>query len=403
MWVDVVMDLFTRVRCAMVPRRGRTRDPDARPRILVIDELVPDPLFGAGFPRAHEIVRTLVDSGHQVDLYPMTSTPAERARVTSLFDGAVRFHKGQGVRGLRRLLWRDGDAFDVLFVSRPTTMKKFMGIRWRPRDSSARPAVIYDAETVVVLREKIRRALYPPAMSDDAFERELSEELDAVRGADAVTTVGPADADLLRTRLGVPTFVVPHAETVRVGAPGFAERRDLLFVGPLVGDPSESPNVDSVRYFVTEVMPRLDLLIGSDHRLRIAGLVDSAEVRALESDRVVFEGVVEDLEPLYDSCRVFVAPTRFAAGIPLKVIGAMSEGVPSVVTRLLAVQLRADDSTMASADDADGFAQACARLYSDPAAWEVIRDGGLAYVDRFCSPAAFTESLADVLNQVSSR
>ena len=48
---------------------------------------------------------------------------------------------------------------------------------------------------------------------------------------------------------------------------------------------------------------------------------------------------VDDLTPLYDDARVFVAPTRYSAGISLKVIEAAARGVPIVCTPLVARQL----------------------------------------------------------------
>ena len=97
---------------------------------------------------------------------------------------------------------------------------------------------------------------------------------------------------------------------------------DLLFVGKSVGDREVTPNVDSLVWFVEVVMPLLDKLLGPIYRLRIAGLADEALVARLGSSRVVFEGTVDDLAPLYDSSRIFIAPTRYAAGLPLKVVEA---------------------------------------------------------------------------------
>jgi len=61
--------------------------------------------------------------------------------------------------------------------------------------------------------------------------------------------------------------------------------------------------------------------------------------RFRDHPRVTLRGPVTDLTPLYDSHRVFVAPTRFAAGVPYKVHEAASFGLPVVATDLLRRQL----------------------------------------------------------------
>ncbi|HEY5657189.1 MAG TPA: glycosyltransferase family 4 protein, partial [Myxococcota bacterium] len=48
--------------------------------------------------------------------------------------------------------------------------------------------------------------------------------------------------------------------------------------------------------------------------------------------RIEVAGACENLGELYDRARVFAAPTRFGAGISLKVHEAMSRGVPCVVS-----------------------------------------------------------------------
>ena len=58
-----------------------------------------------------------------------------------------------------------------------------------------------------------------------------------------------------------------------------------------------------------------------------------------EHPRITLRGTVADTLPLYASHRVFVAPTRYAAGLPYKVNEAASFGLPVVATELLRGQL----------------------------------------------------------------
>ena len=107
----------------------------------------------------------------------------------------------------------------------------------------------------------------------------------------------------------------------------FEARSGLLFAGSLVDD--AGPNVDSVVWFVRQVLPLLREKLGPDLRLTVAGRHASPRLAALVGPSVVALGLVDDLRPHYDSHRIFVAPTRFGAGIPLKVHHAAAAGLES--------------------------------------------------------------------------
>jgi glycosyltransferase involved in cell wall biosynthesis len=195
--------------------------------------------------------------------------------------------------------------------------------------------------------------------------------------------------------------VLGHALHPRPTANGFEDRRDLLFVGAM--DEDDSPNADSLDFFVREDMPCLDALIGSDWVLRVVGRNGAARVRALAAPRVQLLGRIEDIQSLYASSRVFIAPTRYAAGIPMKVHEAAARGLPSAVTSLLSRQLGwRDGQAVTVGDTPEEFARACQRLYQDAAVWEAVRAGALARVASECTPAAFNATVAAALETAAS-
>jgi glycosyltransferase involved in cell wall biosynthesis len=102
---------------------------------------------------------------------------------------------------------------------------------------------------------------------------------------------------------------------------------------------------------------------------------------------------VADLTPLYDRARLFVAPTRFAAGIPYKIHHAAAHGLPVVCTPLLSRQLGWGDEVRAAED----LAAAVCDLYGDEAAWQRQRDAALARVTADCDPQKFAAALREAL------
>jgi glycosyltransferase involved in cell wall biosynthesis len=369
-------------------------------RILVVDDLLPDPRFGAGYPRAHEIVLALVAAGWAVCFYPMESTDEDLARMRAAFPHGVTFVRGEGPGGLRRLLQSRVGRFDIAIVSRPRPMRGFNGgLRRIPKALAPLPFV-YDAEAIVSTRDARRRELFGNPWTRAEHDQALDREIAITDGADAIFSVSETDADAFRVRVDIPVFTLSHVARLRPGAAPFEARRNLLFVGRLAGDRIDSPNVDSMVWFVEEVMPILDGLIGTDYALEMAGMVESAAIVALARDRVIVHGAVDDLAEFYARSRLFLAPTRFAAGISLKIVEAIGYGIPCVVTPLIADQLALKPDEVLIGGSAQAFAEQCARLYTDPRLWADVRAKALQRAEDEFSEAAFGRKLISVLDEI---
>ena len=118
--------------------------------------------------------------------------------------------------------------------------------------------------------------------------------------------------------------------------------------------------------------------------------------------RITPRGPVADLTPLYNAHRVFVAPTRYAAGAPYKVLEAAARGVPIVATEILRAELNwtaGQEILAADRDDSVGFANHIMALYRDEALWRTIRDGTLHRLRQENGREEFTRALKAALTQ----
>jgi GT2 family glycosyltransferase/glycosyltransferase involved in cell wall biosynthesis len=127
----------------------------------------------------------------------------------------------------------------------------------------------------------------------------------------------------------------------------------MLFLGSF----RHVPNLVALNWFAREVLPLIAARI-PQARLLVAGseppprhtLVDPAGA-------VELLGFVEDIQPLFASCSVFVCPIRSGSGIRVKLLEAFASGIPVVSTAIGAEGLaRVDGEFCALADDAPGFA-----------------------------------------------
>jgi len=214
---------------------------------------------------------------------------------------------------------------------------------------------------------------------------------------DAVLTVSAHEAERLRAEVKVPVHVLGHALHTPLTTTGFEGRSGFLFVGAMEAD--DSPNTDSILWFLREVWPLLQVALGPDAQLDLVGPCDSSSVPALAGPGVKVWGRVESLTTFYERARVFIAPTRFAAGIPHKAHEAAAAGVPMVVSELIARQLGWGDACLARAGNAKTFAQECIDLYRDERRWWGCREQARAATERDCSPEVFMGTVRDLLSK----
>lgn len=400
-WLDQMAE--ARARMSHATRRWR-RTPRRTHRLLFVDDLLPDPAFGAGYPRAADMIRALSEAGWQVSIYPMEAEPAHYPPVRARVGAGVELLVSRGAPGLSRLLRRRAGDFNVVLVSRPGPMHAYRQVIERHPDIADAATCIYDAEALITHREVLRRELFGEAWSSEEAHAAVADEIALASPARAVLAVTASEAAAFARHLNIPAYVVGHGMPMRVEAPPLTGRRDFLFVGRAAGDPTKSPNVDSLIWFVSHVMPALDRLIGERYLLNVVGMADEAIRRRIASDRVVFHGMVDDTAPFYDRSRAFVAPTRFSAGLPHKLCETLSMGLPAVATDQLVAQMGLTagvEVESAGSNDPLAFAQGCARLYRDDALWTRMQAAGLDRIRTDFSVAAFRRSVTAALEPYS--
>ena len=168
-----------------------------------------------------------------------------------------------------------------------------------------------------------------------------------------------------------------------------------MFVGPT--DDQDTPNSDSMVWFADHVLPQLRAVLGEEVVLSLVGKSESQDVIKRKARGIDFRGQLLDLNEIYENARVFVAPTRFAAGVPLKVYGAAAHGVPCVVTSLLARQLGwSHECEVLIADTPQAFAEQCLRVYRDEALWERIRTTAFERVSHDCDVQSFDRVIENI-------
>ena len=370
-------------------------------RILFIDDRAPHPSLGSGYPRSHTILTGLLEKGHFVTLYPLAELNESWTSVYQDIPRVVEVMSGMGARRLEEFLESRLGYYETVVVSRRHNMQ-VMNIVIRAHPEWFRETVvIYDAEALTTHREVSRRELRGEAVSEIEHKTMLDNELELSAFADSVIAVSASEQEAF-TEHGVNhVFELGHVVPPRPTLREFEERSGFLFVGAIYGDMTS--NADAVRWFVEDIFPRISESLGPEVTLSVIGHNESDEIRGLAGDRVRILGRVDDVTEYYDQGRVFVAPSRFAAGLPHKIHEAAARGIPVVATSLLAEQLGWRDGQIAVADDAEGFADKCVELYQDQDAWNSMRLIAMEQAASDCSTEQFESRLDSILGNREKR
>ena len=369
--------------------------PHRQPSFLFIDDAVPDPAHGAGFPRSAALLDALVQRGGHVTMYVTNGNG--RPRVPDRFASVETF--GAGPHGLRAFL-ASRSRYDAVVVSRPHNMQHLKAAAGSNLSRVGGPC-IYDAEALYALREIGRRELAGEPMTPNECRELIDAELYLTSGCQAILTVSQREREVFQAMADVEVSVVAHAVDASPTARPFTDRRTILFVGAFG---SQSPNEDAALYFCSEVLPALRMLQARDFDIIIAGARIPDHVRAAAAAQgATCRSDVDDLTALYDEARVFVAPTRYAAGIPLKVVEAAAHGVPVVATPLIALQLgwRDGSEILIGAGPAE-FARAITSVWTDERLWAAIRESALQRVATEYSPVIFRTALHRAIDAARS-
>ena len=339
---------------SVLPRREKP--------VIVIDDWAPHEAAGSGMARCRQMLETLTDHGHTILFHARLPRFDLDAQLSS-----------RGVRPLSDPLAL-GDDLELrcVIASRPHNLPLGRAVADRHGvplvyDAEARFAARLETELLLDLSTERRNAVNALLAATLAVERQAAET------ADVIITISQEEADWFSDHGASDVRIVdPFPELCEAGVAGFNARSGAVFIAGWLGG-AESPNGDGLKWFATEVLPKV-LLRDPTFRLKVTGASPPDEILSLASDHLEFIGEVHDLQSLLDRTLITVCPIRFGAGVKLKTVDSLARGVPVVSTERGAEGLdRRWRGGLVVSDDPDAFAEAVVGLTSVADVWDKTR------------------------------
>ena len=141
---------------------------------------------------------------------------------------------------------------------------------------------------------------------------------------------------------------------------------------------------------------------GYRDRFLIVGSNMPPEIESLGTDQIIAEGYVENLQDVFSTTRISIAPLRFGAGIKGKVATSLGYGVPCVATSIGVEGSGLVDNANVLVGDAPGeFASQILRVYHDSQLWTNLSQNGLLFFRENYSLEAIGAKFESLMNTLS--
>lgn len=371
------------------------RDRNATKYALIMDENIPTPDQDSGSVRMLRMIESLLELGYKVTFFP-NNTQKKPKYLRPLQQAGVEVVYGE-VTG-QQFLKEHGHIYDLVILSRPRIGSYYIDLC---QGFCKKAKIIYDTVDLHYLRLH-RQADFATTSEDKEYLLDMSKKHEVLEKflmseTDQTLVVSQAEVEILKDAGCKNVTVVSNIHSIDSDSykHGFDDRKNLLFVGGY----AHHPNIDAIRWFVTDIFP---LILKKDPRIQLhvvgSQMPDDLREFLENENNVIVDGFVENLGPLLRSTRVFIAPLRYGAGVKGKIGQAIEHGMPVVSTSIGAEGMFLQDGVSAMVGDTEeAFAKKVLALYGDKKQWTAVQKNARKVLAEHFSPEHATKALKSVI------
>lgn len=278
---------------------------------------------------------------------------------------------------------------DVVLFDRFMTEEQF---GWRVADQCPDALRILDTEDLHCLRKGRQQAFKEgkPFDSSYLFNDFAKREMASIYRCDLSLIISEMEMDILTNEFKIPSdllFYLPFqldelSEQEILEIPEFDAREHFITIGNFLHE----PNYNSILYLKETIWPFIREKL-PNAEMHIYGAYASQKVNQLHHEKSGFliKGFARDVNEVMAKSKVCLAPLRFGAGLKGKLIDAMFNGTPCVMTSIAAEGMFGDFEPNGCIEDVpELFAKHAVSLYEDKSTWrEKQRYGFEVLMQRF--------------------
>ncbi|NCO64122.1 MAG: glycosyltransferase family 4 protein [Flavobacteriales bacterium] len=255
---------------------------------------------------------------------------------------------------------------------------------WRVAEHCPKALRILDTEDLHCLRKGRANALKDNKVFDKSylFNETSKREMASIYRCDLSLIISEEEMEILKNQFKVSEHLLYYlpflTEFVSLDdkrkLPKFNERQHFIMIGNFL----HNPNYDAVLFLKEAIWPLIRKKL-PEAEIQVYGAYASEKIFQLtdKKERFIIKGFADDVNEVMQNARVCLAPLRFGAGLKGKLIDAMLNGTPCVMTTIAAEGMFGDfEPNGFVADDAKEFSKKAIELYTNKIFWNGKQKNG---------------------------
>lgn len=373
-------------------------------QLLIIGFVWPEPKSSAAGSRMLQLIETFQNFNYQITF---VSACAKTERAFNLKTINVR----------TEIIELNNASFDeflkqlnpqIVIFDRFMTEEQF---GWRVTENCPNTIKILDTEDLHFLRKGRHQALKEHKLFEDRYLYNdfTKREIAAIYRCDLSLIISEEEMCFLRGEfeinpdlfLYLPFMLDEISLEVVNTFPKFKNREHFISVGNFLHE----PNADAVLYLKETIWPLIKTQLPKDE-LHIYGAYANQKVLQWHNEQEGFliKGFVDDVHAAMQNAKVCLAPLRFGAGLKGKLIDAMQNGTPCVMSSIAAEGMfNISETHDCVVDDPQAFADMAVKLYQNEAEWEFYSKYGFKIINERFNKTDFQKILTSKVEAIAKQ
>lgn len=296
---------------------------------------------------------------------------------------------------------------DVVLFDRFMTEEQY---GWRVAEHCPNALRLLDTEDLHCLRKGRQQAFKNQKTFDNSylFNDVAKREIASIYRCDLSLIISEAELEVLTQVFKVdmsllyylPFLLEPILDETISKLPKFTQREHFVTIGNFL----HPPNYQSVLYLKTQIWPLIRQQLPKAE-LHIYGAYASQKVIQLHNEKEGFfiKGYAENVSEVMQKAKVCLAPLQFGAGLKGKLIDAMQNGTPSIMTSIAAEGMFGNlEANGFITDDDTEFVNSAVALHSNELIWKEMRNHGFKVINSRFQSLNFQTDFLQIVNDVMS-
>lgn len=280
---------------------------------------------------------------------------------------------------------------------------------WRVTEQCPNALRILDTEDLHCLRKGRQQAFKDHKPFDDSYlcSDVAKREIASIYRSDLSLIISEAEMDILKTKFKVnesllvylPFMLEAISEEDQKALTPFNERNHFISIGNFLHE----PNYQAVLYLKQTIWPIIKKQL-PNVELHVYGAYASQKVMQLHNEKQGFliKGFAKDVNQVMQSAKACLAPLQFGAGLKGKLVDAMVNGTPCVMSTIAVEGMFGNlEPNGCIEDQPEEFAQKAVQLYQNESFWKEKQQNGFQIISKRFNKNAFQQKLVDKIQETT--